>query len=71
MPFSFVKRETFLIMIDWQEAWQITAVAFGFTFGILAFLSLFTLLESRIIARFPGNDDGAEKPANNNLAAGE
>lgn len=60
-----------MLMIDWQEAWQIMGVAFGFTFGILAFLSLLTLLVSRIIARFPGSDEGGEKPANNNLAAGE
>jgi len=60
-----------LLMIDWQEAWQITAVAFGFTFGILFFLSVLTLIISKIIARFPGSDDGGGKPANNNLAAGE
>jgi hypothetical protein len=59
-------------MIDWQEAWQIAAIALGFTFGILYFLCLLTLLASKIISFFPGNsENGEERPANNNLAAGE
>ena len=58
-------------MIDWPEAWRVTAVAFGFTFGVLLFLSFIVILASVILARLPGKNNGEDRPANNNNAAGE
>jgi len=58
-------------VIDWAEAWEITAVAFGFTFGVLLFLALVVILTSFVLTRMPGNDNGDDRPANNNNVAGE
>jgi len=58
-------------VIDWAEAWEITAVAFGFTFAVLLFLSFMVILVSFILTRIPGNDNGDDRPANNNNVAGE
>jgi len=58
-------------MIDWDLAWQVTGVAFGFTFVILLFLAVVVRLASTLIARLPGSDQPAEKPSGNNSTAGE
>jgi Na+-transporting methylmalonyl-CoA/oxaloacetate decarboxylase gamma subunit len=58
-------------MIDWGTAWQVTGVAFGFTFGILLFLAVVVRLASILIARLPGDNQPAEKPTGNNSTAGE
>ena len=57
--------------IDWTLAWQITAVAFGFTFFVLIFLPIVLKISSFIIPRLPGGDEPEEKPTNNNATAGE
>jgi len=58
-------------VIDWAEAWEITAVAFGFTFAVLLFLSFIVILASFILTRIPGNASSEDRPANNNNVAGE
>lgn len=59
-------------MIDWTLAWQITGVAFGFTFAILLFLAFMTKVISLILPRIPGGGETESRPANNsNGLAGE
>ncbi len=57
--------------IDWTLAWQITAIAFGFTFFILIILALMVKVASKVIPLIPGKDEPDAKPSNNNVIAGE
>ena len=57
--------------IDWTLAWQITAIAFGFTFVILTILALMVKISSKIIPLIPGSDEPDAKSSNNNVIEGE
>ncbi len=63
--FLFPRRSEGIMTIDWNAAWQITGVAFGFTFVILFFLAFIVWLSRFIVSRIPGGEETHVRPDSN------